>query len=52
MSAACRDTGLVQRGRSGSPRAEEIGSFFGLEVSRVRNKTTTLKGFLPVQPQD
>jgi len=44
--AACRDADLIRPGRGGSPLAQEIASFFGLEISSIRSKVTALKGFL------
>ena len=45
--AACRDANLIGPGRSGSSLPQEIGSFFGVERSSIRNKVTALKKLLP-----
>lgn len=36
--AACRDAGLIRPGRGGSSLAQEIASFFGLEISSIRRQ--------------
>ncbi|HOI59459.1 MAG TPA: primase-helicase zinc-binding domain-containing protein [Methanoculleus sp.] len=48
--AACRDVGLIRPGKGGTPLAREIGSFFDLEPSSVRNKVAALKKYLPGTP--
>ena len=48
--AACREAGLIRPGKGGTPLAREIGSFFDLEPSSVRNKVAALKKYLPGTP--
>jgi len=48
--AACRDVGLIRPGKGGTPLAREIGSFFDLEPSSVRNKVAALKKYLTGTP--
>lgn len=46
LYAACQGAGLIRPGRGGSPLAQDIASFFDLEVPSVRSKVAALKGFL------
>ncbi|MDK2974202.1 MAG: hypothetical protein PWP08_573 [Methanofollis sp.] len=50
--AACRDANLIRPGRGGPPLAQEIGSFFNLEVPSIRTRVTALRKLLPVQKTD
>ena len=45
--AACQDQGLIRRGKGSPSLARDIGLFFGLELSSIRNKVRAMRAFLP-----
>jgi len=45
--AACRDAGLIRRGRGGTPLASDICCFFDLKLSSVRSKVRSLNKYVP-----